>query len=217
MSFYVSLRSNCDYPGNQISNFTNILDSPLFISINDYYEVALINITYPITLNLNIGNLILTSKVKGAQLVENPKISTEELLNVQNLIYSSFEHSMNDLNEFQKYMEENLENNDSETIDNVYKKGYQILLGIYRSFSNLTIKFQLELLLTLRLTKKLFNNKNEETYTTKIKAESHNYTSVAHMNMSQISIYIKKLISLEKLDLPEIVEKKTILIKDRSI
>jgi hypothetical protein len=169
-------------------------------------------------LDLSIGTLILTRKKNVEKAVENPEISTAKYYDVQNFIYSSLEQSMVDLIEFEKYIEDSLENFTSDIIDNVYKKGYQILLGIFRSFSNLDMNFKIDLLLTLKRTKDLFLNKDKETHTKKLNSEIHNYTSRLQMDLNQIRIYIKHLISFEKLEPKELVtiEEKSLTIRDRS-
>jgi hypothetical protein len=78
------------------------------------------------------------------------------------------------------------------------------LLGIFRSFSYLD-NFKIELLVTLEKSKDLFLNKEKETNTKKLNSEIHNFTSGLQTNLNQIKIYIKHLISFEKLEPKESV------------
>jgi hypothetical protein len=57
MSFFITLNSNEKYPGNTISNFTNILNDPISFCRTDEYEVALVSLIYPVKYLVDLGTV----------------------------------------------------------------------------------------------------------------------------------------------------------------
>ena len=55
MSFYVTLASSVDYPGNKQNDFTTILSEP--ISLSGQYEVALAQMHYSPLIFTEIGSI----------------------------------------------------------------------------------------------------------------------------------------------------------------